>query len=73
MEYINDEAKKVIEQKLKQGKRIEMEYNHQTDELKILEHKITTIKQKHIHACVEIPAKYSIERKIIQLQFFFPQ
>ena len=33
MEYINDEAKRVIEQKLKQGKRIEMEYNHQTDEL----------------------------------------
>ena len=44
MEYINDEAKKVIEQKLKQGKRIEMEYNQQTDELKILEHKITRIK-----------------------------
>ena len=44
MEYINDEAKKVIEQKLKQGKRIEMEYNHQIDELKILEHKITRIK-----------------------------
>ena len=44
MEYINDEAKRVIEQKLKQGKRIEMEYNHQTDELKILEHKITRIK-----------------------------
>ena len=44
MEYINEEAKKVIEQKLKQGKRIEMEYNHQTDELKILEHKITRIK-----------------------------
>ena len=44
MEYINEEAKRVIEQKLKQGKRIEMEYNHQTDELKILEHKITRIK-----------------------------
>ena len=44
MEYINGEAKRVIEQKLKQGKRIEMEYNHQTDELKILEHKITRIK-----------------------------
>ena len=44
MEYINDEAKKVIEQKLEKGKRIEMEYNHQTDELKILEHKITRIK-----------------------------
>ena len=27
MEYINDEAKRIIEQKLKQGKRIEMEYN----------------------------------------------
>lgn len=44
MGYINDEAKRIIEQKLKQGKRIEMEYNHQTDELKILEHKITRIK-----------------------------
>ena len=44
MEYINDEAKRIIEQKLKRGKRIEMEYNHQTDELKILEHKITRIK-----------------------------
>ena len=44
MAYINEEAKKVIEQKLKRGKRIEMEYNHQTDELKILEHKITRIK-----------------------------
>ena len=44
MEYINDEAKRIVEQKLKQGKRIEMEYNHQTDELKILEHKITRIK-----------------------------
>ena len=44
MEYINEKAKKVNEQKLKQGKRIEMEYNHQTDELKILEHKITRIK-----------------------------
>ena len=44
MKYINEEAKRVIEQKLKQGKRIEMEYNHQTDELKILEHKITRIK-----------------------------
>ena len=44
MEYINDEAKRVIEQKLKQGKRIEIEYNHQRDELKSLEHKITMIK-----------------------------
>ena len=33
-----------LERKLKQGKRIELEYNHQTDELKILEHKITRIK-----------------------------
>ena len=44
MEYINKEARRIIEQKLKQGKRIEMEYNHQKDELKILEHKITRIK-----------------------------
>ena len=44
MEYINKEALEVITQKLKQGKRIEMEYNHQKDELKILEHKITRIK-----------------------------
>lgn len=44
MEYINKEALEIIEQKLKQGKRIEMEYNHQKDELKILEHKITRIK-----------------------------
>lgn len=44
MTYINKEALAVIEQKLKQGKRIELEYNHQTDEIKILEHKITRIK-----------------------------
>ena len=44
MEYINHEAKRVIEQKMTQGKRIEIEYNQQTDELKILEHKITRIK-----------------------------
>ena len=44
MAYMNEEARRIIEQKLKQGKRIEMEYNHQTDELKILEHKITRIK-----------------------------
>ena len=36
MTYINKEALAVIEQKLKQGKRIELEYNHQTDEVKIL-------------------------------------
>ena len=44
MEYINKEALEIINQKLKQGKRIEMEYNRQKDELKILEHKITRIK-----------------------------
>lgn len=44
MEYINKEALEILNQKLKRGKRIEMEYNHQTDELKILEHKITRIK-----------------------------
>lgn len=42
--YLTDEAMIIIERKLKQGKRIEMEYNHQKDELKILEHKITRIK-----------------------------
>ena len=44
MKYITDEALEIINKKLKQGKRIEMEYNHQKDELKILEHKITRIK-----------------------------
>lgn len=44
MACMNEEARKIIEQKLKQGKRIEMEYNHQKDELKVLEHKITRIK-----------------------------
>ena len=44
MACMNEEARKIIEQKLKQCKRIEMEYNHQKDELKILEHKITRIK-----------------------------
>ena len=44
MTYITDEALEIIIKKLKQGKRIEMEYNHQKDELKILEHKITRIK-----------------------------
>lgn len=42
--YLTNEAIDIIERKLKQGKRIEMEYNHQKDELKILEHKITRIK-----------------------------
>lgn len=44
MKYITEEALEVINRKLKQGKRIEIEYNHQKDELKILEHKITRIK-----------------------------
>ena len=44
MKYITDEALEIINRKLKQGKRIEMEYNHQKDELKILEHKITRVK-----------------------------
>ena len=44
MKYITDEALEIIIKKLKQGKRIEIEYNHQRDELKILEHKITRIK-----------------------------
>ena len=42
--YLTNGAMDIIERKLKQGKRIEMEYNHQKDELKILEHKITRIK-----------------------------
>lgn len=41
---ITNKAIDYLESKLKQGKRIELEYNHQTDELKILEHKITRIK-----------------------------
>ena len=44
MKYITDAALEIINRKLKQGKRIEIEYNHQKDELKILEHKITRIK-----------------------------
>lgn len=44
MKCITNEALEIINKKLKQGKRIEMEYNHQKDELKILEHKITRIK-----------------------------
>ena len=42
--YLNDMALTEIERKLKQGNRIELEYNRQTDVLKILEHKITRIK-----------------------------
>lgn len=44
MKYITNEALEIINEKLKQGKRIEMEYNRQKDELKILEQKITRIK-----------------------------
>ena len=44
MKYITEEALEIINRKLKQGKRIEIEYNHQKDELKILKHKITRIK-----------------------------
>ena len=42
--HINKETIEIIERKLKQGKRIELEYNHQTKEVKLLEHKITRIK-----------------------------
>lgn len=41
---INRKALDIINQKLKQGKRIELEYNHQTHEIKILEHKITRVR-----------------------------
>ena len=41
---LNKEALEIINRKLKQGKRVELEYNHQKDELKILEHKITRVK-----------------------------
>lgn len=44
MLMINERALEIINQKLKRGKRIEIEYNHQKQELKILEHKITRIK-----------------------------
>ena len=44
---ISKEALEIIERKLKQGKRIELEYNHQTKEIKLLEHKITRIKIKN--------------------------
>lgn len=43
---INKEALDVITKKLKNGRRIELEYNHQKKELKILEHKITRIKME---------------------------
>ena len=41
---LNNKVLKYIEKKLKQGKRIELEYNHQTNEVKILEHKITRVR-----------------------------
>lgn len=41
---LNDKILKYLEKKLKQGKRIELEYNHQTNEVKILEHKITRVR-----------------------------
>lgn len=41
---IDKKALEIVNQKLKQGKRIELEYNHQKNELKILEHKITRVK-----------------------------
>ena len=41
---MNKEALEIVNRKLKQGKRIELEYNHQKDELKILEHKITRVR-----------------------------
>lgn len=43
---INKEALDVITKKLKDGKRVELEYNHQRKELKILEHKIIRIKME---------------------------
>lgn len=47
MVKLDRNAIEIIEQKLKQGKRIEMEYNHQTNEIKLLEHKITRIKLRN--------------------------
>ena len=44
MQIMNKALVEYLELKLKQGKRIELEYNHQTDEVKVLEHKITRIK-----------------------------
>lgn len=44
MNIMNTRVIEYLERKLKQGKRIELEYNHQTGEIKILEHKITRIK-----------------------------
>lgn len=44
MKIMNKALVEYLERKLKQGKRIELEYNHQTDEVKVLEHKITRVK-----------------------------
>lgn len=44
MQIMNRVLVEFLERKLKQGKRIELEYNHQTDEVKVLEHKITRVK-----------------------------
>ena len=44
MQIMNKALVEYLERKLKQGKRIELEYNHQTDEVKVLEHKITRVK-----------------------------
>lgn len=44
MQIMNKALVEYLERKLKQGKRVELEYNHQTDEVKVLEHKITRIK-----------------------------
>ena len=43
---INKEALDIITKKLKDGRRVELEYNRQKKELKILEHKITRIKME---------------------------
>ena len=44
MRIMNKALVEYLERKLKQGKRIELEYNHQTDEVKVLEHRITRVK-----------------------------
>lgn len=44
MQIMNKALVEYLERKLKQGKRIELEYNHQTDEVKVLEHRITRVK-----------------------------
>lgn len=51
---LNKEALEIINRKLKQGKRVEIEYNHQKDELKILEHKITRVRLGGRKECVRL-------------------